>query len=178
MASLNPIDDFSHLNSRSRLLLMRLVRRCRSPPPRKDRCYIRTDGELKTFSKFQLFVVGAAHHIVDVWVSVESQHLDLVTGCVNSLVKTVLAINIVNLRKKNVMSILCDECAPNKLGLTPHYPGVWIYPTIPTIHISPVPWQLRPIHRLTPLQHAYAERLDLPICVQLSLPVRHNELSP
>jgi hypothetical protein len=110
--------------------------------------------------------------------SVESQHLDLVTGCVNSLVKTLLAINIVNLRKKNVMSILCDECAPNKLGLTPHYPGVWIYPTIPTIHISPVPWQLRPIHRLTPLQHAYAERLDLPICVQLSLPVRHNELSP
>ena len=60
------------------------------------------------------------------------------------------------------------------LWLTPHDPGVWIYPTILTIHISPVPWQLHPIHRLIPLQHAYAERLDLPICAQLSLPPRRN----
>jgi hypothetical protein len=107
--------------------------------------------------------------------SAESHHLDLVTGCVNSPVKNLLAINIINPRK-NKMSILCEECAPSKLELTPHHPGV--YPTIPTIHISPVPWQLRPIHRLTPLQHAYAGRLDLPICAQLSLPVRHNELPP
>ena len=76
--------------------------------------------------------------------------------------------------QKNVISTLYDERAPSKLELTPRYPGFWVYPMPSTIRISPVPWQLRPIHRLTPLQPAYAVRLELPICVQLSLRLWHN----
>lgn len=100
MASLNPIDDFFSLKFPFAPSIDATRAEMPIPPPRKDRYYIKNRRRVEDFLKVPSIRCGGRPPYCRCLGSAESQHLDLVTGCVNSSVKTLLAINIVNLRKK------------------------------------------------------------------------------